>query len=105
MYFVLDGYSRSIVYLDVRKSIKERGIQCILEAGTERYPEVKPRIINNCDLLFIAKEFKSTIKIKGMDEARYLIKHYVHHYRIQRLHAALGNITPHDQLNGKADVI
>ena len=70
MCFVLDGFSRSIVHWDVRESMKESDIQCILEAGTERYPKATPRIISDNGPQFIAKEFKAYIRIKGMDHVR-----------------------------------
>jgi transposase InsO family protein len=50
--------------------MKESDIQCILEVGTERYPEVTPRIISDNGPQFIAEEFKTYIRIKGMDHVR-----------------------------------
>ena len=141
MCFVLDGFSRSIVYWDVRESMKESDIQCILEAGTERYPEAKPRIISDNGPQFIAKEFKTYIRIKGMDhvrtspfypqsngkierfhqnikrecirpqtpldldDAKRIIQKYVDFYNSERLHAAIGYVTPDDHLNGRTKAI
>lgn len=138
---ILDGYSRSIVHWDIRESMKESDIQCIIEAGTERYPQVTPRIISDNGPQFMAKEFKAYLRLKGMDhvrtspyypqsngkierfhqslkrecirpqtpldldDARRLIDDYIHHYNTERLHAAIGYITPQDQLAGKAPVI
>lgn len=37
-----------------------------------------------------------------LDDAKRITAEYVHHYNTERLHAGIGYITPHDQLNGRA---
>ena len=70
MCFVLDGYSRSLVAWGIREQMKEVDVSCIIEAGTEAYPAAKPRIISDNGPQFIAKEFQSYLRIKGMDHVR-----------------------------------
>lgn len=89
MCFLLDGYSRSIVHWDVREAMKESDIQCIIEAGTERYPRVTPRIISDNGPQFIAKEFKSYLKIKGMDHVRTSPFYPQSNGKIERFHQSI----------------
>ena len=42
---------------------------------------------------------------RSVDEARYLVGNFVDHYNHQRLHSALGFITPADQLAGRGEEI
>jgi len=44
---VLDGCSRAIVHWDLRASMKEQEVECILERAKELYPEARPRIISD----------------------------------------------------------
>ena len=41
----------------------------------------------------------------SLDEARQRVATFVEHYNTVRLHSAIGYITPHDMLNGLAQVI
>ena len=43
---VLDGCSRAILHWDLRASMKEQEVECILERAKERYPEARPQIID-----------------------------------------------------------
>jgi len=44
---VLDGASRAVVHWEVRATMTETDVQCILERAKERYPNEKPRIISD----------------------------------------------------------
>src|SRR5262249_54131787 len=63
---VLDGYSRAIVHWDLRASMKEQEVECILERAKELYPEARPRIISDNGPQFVAKDFKEFIRGSGM---------------------------------------
>ena len=67
---VLDGASRAIVHWEIRESMKEREVECILERAKELYPEARPRIISDNGPQFIAKDFKELIRISGMSHVR-----------------------------------
>jgi putative transposase len=41
----------------------------------------------------------------SLDDARRLVSHYVDHYNNERLHSAIGYITPKDKLAGRAQLI
>lgn len=55
------------------------------------------------------KTIKSTcIRVQTpltLEDARRVIGRFVEHYNHQRLHSAIGYITPHDKLNGRAETI
>jgi len=44
---ILDGASRAIVHWEIRETMKEADVECILERARERYPGAKPRIISD----------------------------------------------------------
>ena len=67
---VLDGASRAIVHWDVRESMTEQEVECILERSKELYPHARPRIISDNGPQFIAKDFKEFIRISGMTHVR-----------------------------------
>ena len=48
----------------------EAEIEIILEAGKEKYPEAKPRVISDDGPQFIARDFKEFIRISGMTHVR-----------------------------------
>ncbi len=67
---ILDGASRAIVHWEIRESMKEQDVECVLERAKELYPEARPRIISDNGPQFIAKDFKEFIRISGMSHVR-----------------------------------
>lgn len=67
---ILDGASRAIVHSEVRESMTEVDVECILQAAREKHPDEKPRIISDNGPQFIAKDFKEFIRIAGMTHVR-----------------------------------
>lgn len=71
---VLDGYSRYVVHWDIRESMKEEEIEVIVEkareSALEKYPDASPRIISDNGPQFVSREFKSYIRLTGMDHVR-----------------------------------
>jgi transposase InsO family protein len=131
---ILDGYSRFILHWELRESMKEAEIEIILQRAKEKFPDARPRIISDNGPQFIARDFRSFIRLSGMthvrtspyypqsngklerwnktlktttirprspatlDEARKLVTVFVEHYNTQRLHSAIGYVTPADKL-------
>lgn len=89
MCFVLDGRSRAIVHWDIREQMKAADIECIIQAGSEKYPGERPRIISDNGPQFISKEFKSFIRIKGMDHVRTSPFYPQSNGKIERYHQSL----------------
>ena len=67
---ILDGASRKIVHWEIRESMTESDVECILERARELYPGEKPRIISDNGPQFIAKDFKEFIRLTGMTHVR-----------------------------------
>jgi hypothetical protein len=69
---VLDGASRAIVHWELRASMTEQEVECLLERAKELYPEARPRIISDNGPQFLAKDFKEFIRISGMSHVTHL---------------------------------
>ncbi len=54
----------------IRESMKESEVELIIERARERFPGLKPRIISDNGPQFIAKDFKSYIRLVGMTHVR-----------------------------------
>ncbi len=74
---VLDGYSRyvehhegQIVHWEIREAMKEVDVETILQRAREKYPDAKPRIISDNGPQFIARDFKTFIRLSGMTQVR-----------------------------------
>ena len=67
---VLDGYSRYIVHWEIRESAKEVDVEMVLQRALERFPDAKPRIISDNGPQFIARDFKSFVRIQGLTHVR-----------------------------------
>jgi transposase InsO family protein len=67
---VLDGCSRYIVHSEIRESMREADVELVLQRARERFPEARPRIITDNGPQFIARDFKSFIRIAGMSHVR-----------------------------------
>ncbi len=72
---ILDGYSRFIVHaapcpICRREQMTEQDVETILQRAREKFPGKTPRIISDNGPQFIAKEFKSFIRICGMTHVR-----------------------------------
>lgn len=138
---LLDGYSRYLVHWELRESMTEQDIETILQRARERFPHARPRIVSDNGPQFIARDFRTFIRICGMthvrtspyypqsngkferfnrtlktttirrktpatiEEARRLVGEFVEHYNNERLHSAIGYITPADKMNGRENDI
>ena len=86
---VLDGCSRAIVHWDLRASMKEQEVECILERAKELYPEARPRIISDNGPQFMAKDFKEFIRVSGMSHVRISPYYPQSNGKIERWHQTL----------------
>ena len=48
----------------------EADVECILQAGRERFPDARPRVISDNGPQFIARDFKEFIRLAGMTHVR-----------------------------------
>ena len=86
---ILDGASRAIVHWEIRESMKEADVECVLERGKELYPEARPRIISDNGPQFIAKDFKEFIRVSGMSHVRISPYYPQSNGKIERWHRTL----------------
>ncbi|MFW7381674.1 MAG: transposase [Oligoflexus sp.] len=65
---ILDGYSRFIIEWDIAESMKEEDIELVVKRAKERYPDARIRLISDNGPQFKAREFKSFLRMCGMDQ-------------------------------------
>jgi len=116
---VLDGFSRMIVHHELKEQMKESDVELILQRAKEKHPEAKPKVISDNGPQFIARDFKEYIRLAGMTHARISphypqstreeadrnIEAYVEYYNTQRLHSAIGYVTPKQMIEGEQALI
>ena len=88
---VLDGYSRAIVHWEIRETMKEPEVETIVQRALEKHPDVKPRIISDNGPQFIAKDFKTFIRLSGITHVRTSPYYPQSNGKIERWHATLKN--------------
>ena len=86
---VLDGASRAIVEWEIRESMKEVDVECILQRARERYPHARTRIISDNGPQFIARDFKVFIRLTGMTHWRTSPYYPQSNGKIERWHGSL----------------
>ncbi len=67
---VLDGYSRLIVHWEIREAMTTKDVETVIQRGRERFPQASPRIISDNGPQFVAKDFKTFIRVTGMTHVR-----------------------------------
>jgi transposase InsO family protein len=86
---LLDGYSRYLVHWEIRESMTEQEVEIIVQRGLEKHPGVAPRIISDNGPQFIAKDFKSFIRICGMTHVRTSPFYPQSNGKLERWHGSL----------------
>jgi transposase InsO family protein len=86
---LLDGYSRYIVHWEIRQSMTEQDVETIVQRALEKHPGVTPRIISDNGPQFIAKDFKTFIRISGMTHVRTSPFYPQSNGKLERWHGSL----------------
>jgi putative transposase len=86
---ILDGASRAVVHWEIRETMTEADVECILQRARERYPEAQPRIISDNGPQFIAKDLKEFIRLAGMTHVRTSPYYPQSNGKIERWHKTL----------------
>ncbi len=86
---ILDGASRAIVHWEIRESMKEQDVECVLERAKELNADARPRVISDNGPQFIAKDFKEYIRISGMSHVRISRYYPQSNGKIERWHKTL----------------
>jgi len=86
---VLDGASRAIVHWEIRESMTEAEVECVLQRAREKFPDARPRIISDNGPQFIARDFKEFIRIAGMTHVRTSPYYPQSNGKLERYHRTL----------------
>ncbi len=86
---LLDGASRSLVHWEIRESMTESDIECVLQRAREKFPSAKPRVISDNGPQFVAKDFKEFIRIAGMTHVRISPYYPQSNGKLERWHKTL----------------
>lgn len=90
---VLDGYSRFIVHHEIHESMKEEQVEIILQRARERFPGTKARVISDNGPQFIARDFKTFIRLTGMTHVRTSPYYPQSNGKIERWHKTVKSST------------
>lgn len=86
---VLDGWSRVLVYWELRERMTERDVEIVVERARERFAGERPRLITDNGPQFVARDFKDYLRICGMQHARTSPAHPQSNGKLERFHATL----------------
>ena len=86
---VLDGFSRFIVHWEIRKSMTEGDVEIVLQRAREAFPGVAPRIISDNGPQFVARDFKTFIRLCGMTHVRTSPYYPQSNGKLERFHKTL----------------
>ena len=86
---LLDGYSRSVVYGEIRESMREADIEIIIQCAKEKYPDARPRIISDNGPPFLARDCKEFIRLSGMTHVKTSPYYPQSNGKIERWHQSL----------------
>lgn len=90
---ILDGYSRFVVHWEIREAMKEVDVETILQRAREKVPDASPRIITDNGPQFVARDFKTFIRLAGMTHVRTSPYYPQSNGKIERLHGTLKSTT------------
>jgi transposase InsO family protein len=86
---LLDGYSRYLVHWEIRESMTERDVETIVQRALEKHPGATPRVISDNGPQFIAKDFKTFIRLTGMTHVRTSPFYPQSNGKLERWHGSL----------------
>lgn len=86
---ILDGYSRCILHWEIREAMKESDVEVIVQRARENFPDARARIISDNGPQFIARDFKTFIRIAGMTHVRTSPYYPQSNGKIERWHRTL----------------
>ena len=89
LFTVLDGCSRAVVHWEIRASMTEQEVECILQRARELHPGVTPRIISDNGPQFVARDFKEFIRVTGMTHVRTSPYYPQSNGKIERYHKTI----------------
>jgi len=86
---LLDGFSRAIVHWEIRPKMEEVDVEIVTQRALEKYPGETPRIISDNGPQFIAKDFKSFLRVYGLSHVRTSPYYPQSNGKLERFHGTL----------------
>jgi putative transposase len=86
---LLDGCSRYIVHWELRETMKEQEVETVVQRGLEKFPDERPRIISDNGPQFVARDFKTFIRLMGMTHVRTSPYYPQSNGKLERWHGSL----------------
>ncbi len=90
---VIDGYSRFLVHWEVQEEMTEARIEIILERARDEAPGATPRIISDNGPQFIARDFKTYVRLAGMTHVRTSPYYPQSNGKVEALHKTIKRTT------------
>lgn len=90
---LLDGYSRYLVHWEIREAMTEQDVETIVQRARERFPNACPRIISDNGPQFIARDFRSYVRLCGMTHVRTSPYYPQSNGKLERWHRTLKETT------------
>jgi putative transposase len=96
---VIDGYSRYLVHGELLESMRADEVSSVVQRALEKYPGVKPEIVNDNGTQFTSHEFKRLIKRFELSQIRIRIQHPESNGTIERFFRNLRDGLTESELN------
>ena len=85
----IDAYSRYIVYWELLETASSTDVTAALQGALKKYPNVKPRIVQDNGIQFTSKEFRAFLKEYSLKDIKIRIRHPESNGKIERFHRSL----------------
>lgn len=106
---VLDGASRAVLHWEIRTSMTEREVECIVQRARELHPDTHARMISDNGPQFVARDFKEFIRITGMSHVRITPGYPQSNGKIERFHKTIKGeairLTPPSSLDDAQQIV
>lgn len=89
LFTVLDGFSRYIVHWHIGETMTEADVELELQRAVEKHPDHKPRVISDNGPQFIARDFRTFIRLLGMTHVRTSVNYPQSNGKLERWHKSL----------------
>jgi len=86
---LLDGFSRYLVHWELRPTMKECESETVVQRALEKFPGETPRIISDNGPQFIARDFKSFVRLMGLTHVRTSPYYPQSNGKLERWHGSL----------------
>jgi putative transposase len=86
---IMVGYTRYIVYHELRETMKEEDVEIVLQRALEKYLGKKPKLITDNGSQYISKDFQMYLKEVGLQHIRTSPSYPQSNGKIERFHKSL----------------